>query len=170
MELGAGLGVCGLAAAALGAESVTLTDREPFALHCALASASCNGLSDIVKGAMLDWCSVDPQQQGLVDVILASDVLYDGDTVAAFATACRDLVGGPGGMVLLSDPQQERFIGARKVLQEKLRGIATSIEVFDLPPIPTSPKGGGSLPASSLDGRDHIERMKEPTVLIKCTF
>ena len=43
-DMGAGLGLAGIAAALCGAESVAFYDREPLALQCCLLSAEANGL------------------------------------------------------------------------------------------------------------------------------
>jgi len=184
VELGAGLGLCGLAAAALGAKSVTLTDREPYALHCALATAACNEFSpSVVNGAILDWSnpvlpqdsSTSSSSSSFCDVILASDVLYDGETILAFANACEKLIHPKkGGILLLSDPREERFPTARGMLREALVSCGDEherpihFEVLDLPPIISSSDIDSA--STTMDGRDHEERMKEPTVLILCTF
>ena len=177
VELGAGLGLVGLTAAALGATKVTLTDREPFALHCALASAACNGLSEGVQAALLDWCQVDDSLQQSADVIVASDVLYDGATIDAFAQACKQFLnlsdedhnknnkaaGRP--MILIADPKVERYKGARELLRTSMGGDAVQMEVQDLPlPLFNNKK------CTSLDGIDHEQRMQEATVLICYTL
>ncbi len=45
IELGAGVGAPGIAAALAGASEVCITDREPLSLHCAALSARSSGLS-----------------------------------------------------------------------------------------------------------------------------
>ena len=49
-DLGAGLGLAGIAAALCGAESVAFYDREPLALQCCLLSAEANGLRISLDG------------------------------------------------------------------------------------------------------------------------
>ena len=213
VELGAGLGICGLVAAKLGASTVTLTDREPYALHCALATAACNGFStSVVGGAILDWSdpvlrlpgssdtnndnsssssssssnSSSSSSRSFCDVVLASDVLYDGETIQAFANACERLIDPVrGGILLLSDPRDERFPTARATLRDALLSLAAknhrtvNFEVMDLPlvrsPVEESSSSGDGdrdreNEATTIDGRDHEQRMSEPTVLIRCTL
>ncbi|CAE7337248.1 CaMKMT, partial [Symbiodinium necroappetens] len=99
-ELGAGLGLCGLVSAAVGARTVLLLDREPRALHCAVASAELGklavqevGAACGVQAAVYDWDA--PQSFGEpVDVILAAEVLYDVTASKALAAASLCLLRG----------------------------------------------------------------------------
>ena len=114
VDLGCGLGVVGLAAAAAGA-TVTLVDREPECLHCAMATAALNGLATgavagdagvAVAAAVGDFASVDVAP---CDVVLASDVIYDRAHMPALADACRRLAP----RALIADPAGGRAEGAR---------------------------------------------------------
>ncbi len=98
IELGCGLGLVGLAAAAAGLE-VTLTDIEPRALELAAASAVSNELT--VDCRLLDWR--DPGQTERYDWVLGADLLYEEDLHRALLDLLPRLVA-PGGRVLLSDP------------------------------------------------------------------
>jgi predicted nicotinamide N-methyase len=169
VELGCGLALCGLVSAGLGATSVILSDREPFALHCALSTASVNQQThnfpaEIVQAAVLDW--TDDSSKVAADVVLASDVLYDKETIEAFAGACqRILVGGGGGILLVADPQQERYPGARDIFRAAMEGFC-EVETIPLPRIEYDDDSKGD--ARSVDAMDHARRMREPTVLLKC--
>ena len=206
VELGCGLGLCGLVAASkfCGAKSVILSDREPFALHCALSTAAVNHLSNdngIVQAAILDWTAMIMDdddddvtanesttgsniQSPTADVVLASDVLYDGATIVAFAQACRSICR-KGGVILVADPLVERVKGARDLFRQTLleqseqqeelskersksaRVFVHSFEIIDLPAIECDAVESDT---SNMDCIDHARRMQEQTVLIKCVL
>ena len=101
LDLGCGLGPCGLAAGCRGAR-VTFLDWEPRALELVAASAGDNGWRDgtfdLVVG---DWRR--PPLMGKFDLILGADVLYErrnGPTVAAFITDHLQ----PDGEAWIADP------------------------------------------------------------------
>jgi predicted nicotinamide N-methyase len=73
LDLGCGLGLCGLVAASRGAE-VCFADREPGALEFVRASARRNGFSR-VRCIELDFTAADLGTT--FDVILAAEVVYD---------------------------------------------------------------------------------------------
>jgi predicted nicotinamide N-methyase len=135
-ELGSGLGIAGLTAASLGASSVVLMDREPFALHCAMASAALNQLEN-VQAAVVDWST--PQFQDdygqSADIVLCSDVLYDADTVVSLAALVASLMR-PGGRVWVTDPSRERVDGVRGKFVQALEAQGATVLVTALPPAP----------------------------------
>lgn len=109
LELGAGRGVAGLAAARLGAESVMLTDL-PYALKDLEAAATLNfppgAQGPRVEVAELDWADAGrfldgPGAGQRFDVVLAADVVWLLELVEPLVSALRLLAeraaGGPGG-------------------------------------------------------------------------
>ena len=134
-ELGCGLGVVGLTAAAAGAATLTLLDQDPFALHCAMSTAAVCGLRTgalptaesrrarrsaapaadsaepaVVSAAASDWAEVS--EALAVDVVVASEVLYDATQVGSLARCVAGLLR-EGGTLLLADPLVERALGCR---------------------------------------------------------
>ena len=102
-DLGAGLGLAGLAACAAGASSVTFYDREPLAMQCALLSVEANGWGHLAKASVFDWNDVEKNQEKF-DTLLACDVLYEEQAVAPVAELIPKLVKSGGGRFLLGDP------------------------------------------------------------------
>jgi len=100
LELGAGLGLCGLAAAMRGCEA-TITDIEPEALLFIRASILKNGLENAARAALLDM-----RGGGLAktfDVILASEALYLPSLHEPLRELMlRQLAPAPDAQVLLS--------------------------------------------------------------------
>ena len=107
-ELGCGLGVAGLALAALGWK-VEATDYVEDALVFATHNAQRNGLSDRHRVAYLDWSNPVGKQ---CDCLIASDVVYEKKNHVYLNRVLRVLLK-PGGRFYLSDPQRqtaERFV------------------------------------------------------------
>ena len=126
--------------------------------------------------------------------------MYDKETIEAFAVACTQLMSGGDadenggkdegrGIVLISDPKIERSLGSREMLKSaflkssaatagRRRNRPITIEEVDLP-LPAATCAGKVILSdhatsdgspTSIDGRDHEARMKEETILMRCTF
>ncbi len=102
LELGAGLGLSGVVAAALGAH-VTQTDHDLSALAACIKTASLNNIPAIrcVPGDWHAW-----RDMSHYDLIIGADIAYDTDDhEALFVLFQRNLA--PGGTILLADPGRE---------------------------------------------------------------
>jgi predicted nicotinamide N-methyase len=108
LEIGAGLGAPGLAAAARGA-IVTLTDNRRESLELIERNASRNGLE--VRLLQMDWDD-PPEALGTYDLILASDVLYDDGMLRGVLRFAKRTLTEQGEM-WLSDPQRIPDAGIR---------------------------------------------------------
>ena len=98
LEVGCGVGISGLGAAAAGAEAL-VTDNEPAALRLAMMNARRNRLP--LRAAAADWR--DWPLQGRFDRVIGSDVTYEPAAFdALLAVLAQSLL--PDGEVLLTDP------------------------------------------------------------------
>ncbi|WIA10069.1 hypothetical protein OEZ85_010279 [Tetradesmus obliquus] len=107
IELGAGTGVVGLTAAALGAAEVLLTDLPHHVQHIS-GNIKRNGLHHIATAAALQW-----GQQPLpapvaapYDIVLCSDLVYQQHAVQQLLSSMRDLAG-PGSVIFASCEYRE---------------------------------------------------------------
>ncbi len=103
LELGAGLGFAGLAAAARG-HQVTITDTIPDALTFARLSAWQNRLAN-VRVEYLDWH--DPQLAGQFSWLVGSDILYEPASFAQLLQIFRRYLR-PGGKIYLTQGLRSR--------------------------------------------------------------
>ena len=107
LELGAGTGAVGLVCAALGASSVTMTDRDEATLSLMHTNARINGHYDAssscevcVQG--LDWGDPATYIQGAsYGLVVAADVLYLPEHCAALPDAVAAHLA-PGGQVVVA--------------------------------------------------------------------
>ena len=128
VELGSGLGVVGAVAALSGARSVEFVDREPEALHCAMATAQLNGCTGVT--ARLATFGDDDGQAATFDVVLASDILYDARDMEDLAEACKRLAP----RALIADPVKGRAEGARDAFIAAAKAAGGRVLERDLAP------------------------------------
>ncbi|MEN3001936.1 MAG: 50S ribosomal protein L11 methyltransferase [Armatimonadota bacterium] len=102
LELGAGVGLCGLVAQMLGTQ-VVQNDNQPDALALCAHNARLNGLEPPAQ-LLMDWRNWQHTER--YEVILGSDVVYDRTLHEPLRTVLeRALV--PSGVVLLTDPWRD---------------------------------------------------------------
>lgn len=130
LEIGGGLGLPALVAAALGAH-VTSTDYLQDAVDFARENAERNGISGITFQA-LDW-----RQPGGIspcEVLLASDVAYERKQFEPLLRAFETLVR-PGGLILLSEPNRyiaEPLMAALNASGYELNKFSYEVEIREV--------------------------------------
>ncbi|MBE2320874.1 methyltransferase domain-containing protein [Solirubrobacter sp. CPCC 204708] len=101
LELGCGLGLVGLAAAAAGAR-VTATDWAPDSIALLERNAARNGLT--LEALCVDWASPGVLvERAPWELVLASDVLYEARNGVALAPLLPRLIDARGE-IWLADP------------------------------------------------------------------
>jgi hypothetical protein len=125
IELGAGTGAVGIAAAALGASSITLTDLDHLQ-GLITANIARNNLSARASAATLCWGQPISSQFPTppFDTILASDVIYEQECIDPLISTLRAL-SGPCTLIFLSYEHrpklpfpEDRFVAAGFQIQQ----------------------------------------------------
>lgn len=98
LELGSGLGVAGITAAAMG-HDITLTEYDPDALNFLQANADLNQCVH-AKVCRLDW--FNPKLEGRFDLIIGSEIVYQENAVNALGELFNKHLM-PQGKVLLAE-------------------------------------------------------------------
>ena len=127
LELGAGVGLCGIAAAALGAQRVVLTDREPL-LKLLRESVGANEPDTAARCevAALEWGEVGARSAPAVDLVIAADVVYRRETLPDLAATFSVLCGrGAVGMLAY----QPRRPDDEAVFFDEARRLGLSVEL-----------------------------------------
>mmetsp|Transcript_95424 Transcript_95424/g.169406 ORF Transcript_95424/g.169406 Transcript_95424/m.169406 type:complete len:334 (-) Transcript_95424:73-1074(-) len=99
LELGAGLGVVGMACAKAGAKTVLLTDYDDDLLSACNRSIHLNALDSVVSTARLDWDDlVAGSPTGLAteyvyDAVVGADIIYDARHSSSVLGSVARLIG-----------------------------------------------------------------------------
>ena len=122
VELGAGTGIAGLAAAAAGATRVLLTDL-PSVVTLLAANAARNAAA--LGDCALDVCSLDWTRDAMheravgMDLVIGADLVYHSSQIAPLVSVLRRMLA----------PTAERPAGARLLLAHKSRHEAVDAEL-----------------------------------------
>ena len=114
LELGAGLGVPGLAARACGF-MVTLSDYQQIILDFQQVSAAASGLS-AVRSVMLDW--LDPPELGQFSIIAGAEILFREEFFPPLLAVFRRYLA-PGGQIVLAHDARRQSLPKFLALAEK---------------------------------------------------
>ncbi len=136
IELGCGTGLVGLAAGALGARSVVLTDTASVISYCTFRNADANaGLGVSCKA--LDWLEFDRSKgssfEGDFDVILASDCVWLVELMKPFAVTVAGLLKRkPESLCVLAQTERSKddstVFSSTKQLLDLLNEVGLTVE------------------------------------------
>jgi predicted nicotinamide N-methyase len=129
LELGAGAGLGGLVAAALGAK-VLQTDHSAEALALCRRNAEANGIAAIEQ-SFGDW--TDWHHEGRYDCVIGADILYEPALYRDIVRVLERAVA-PGGRVILTDPARSH--AAQLVEDLRSRGWVVEVEARRVPALP----------------------------------
>ncbi|GMT19178.1 hypothetical protein PFISCL1PPCAC_10475 [Pristionchus fissidentatus] len=104
LELGAGCGLSGIAAASLFPESeIVLTDCDANVLKQLEMNLKCNKMSERVKTLNLDWTKFEKTKdmEG-TNLVLAADVVYDKTLLPSLCKVLSSLITSPEVLCLVS--------------------------------------------------------------------
>jgi predicted nicotinamide N-methyase len=145
LELGAGLGVAGITAAAFG-HRVTITEHDPHALEFLKANALLNNCPEAVV-CPLDW--ERRELAGRFDLIIGSEIVYSDQIIEMLAAVFQKYLHPQGKIVLA---EGVRATGVRfwermaagfniRVRKNNLRSEneTRTILLFEMAPKPVSP-------------------------------
>lgn len=127
LELGAGVGLAGIAAKKIGAVMVQSDYMRPALEFCQL-NCSLNQVS-ASEFLMADWRSF-PDDAGRFDRIIGSDILYEKTLHSALADIFRKHLK-PGGKIILADPGRDyarNFVEQSKTLGWLVSEVLVPVE------------------------------------------
>ena len=133
LELGAGIGLTGLAALAAGLK-VTFSDYDAQAVRLALFNARQNGFHES-RGLLLDWRAPGCEKFSL---IVGCDVVYEARNHAPLLDVV-DAMLEPSGTCWITDPgrhQADLFVKAARS-----RGYRCTLQTLAREPFPSRPDG-----------------------------
>lgn len=122
LEIGAGLGLPGLAAAAAG-HQVTLSDYEPHILDFQRVSAEASGVAQRVEYLLLDW--LKPPKLPQFSTIIGAEILFREDFFAPLLSLFKKLLA-PGGTIYLAHDIRRKSLPPFMTLAEPDFEIAMS--------------------------------------------
>jgi len=131
LELGAGCGLCGVAAAALGAAEVVLTDNEPEVLVVLEKNARRTPAGGgALRVAEFNWGDgAAAAALGTFPVLLGADVIYWSHCVPDLFASASALLA-PGGVFILGFTNRRN--GLREAAEAAARAAGLVWEVVDL--------------------------------------
>jgi predicted nicotinamide N-methyase len=124
-DLGSGSGLCGIAAMAAGAATVTAADVDPFAVAAIGVNARANGFR--VAAVLRDVLDDEPPE---TDVILAGDCWYEA-TLAGRVLPWLGRARERGIAVLVGDPGR-RYLPIGDLVELASFEVRTTTELEDL--------------------------------------